>query len=157
VRRIVLLRKPTSRAMDHGLQQHVQSYLLAENEILGGHTNTKESRERKKEAKQAIIAVMKALNVTYVEVQGQYFVIGSKVAKPIMNGEFVKQAYMEFHKEIPGLLESTAQAFALYLFAMQKHLAQTTEELKCSKKKPMIALLFDHHRQQEHQQHAPIG
>ena len=132
--------------MNTTLGDAVQSFFSATMELSGENTNTKDVRERKKQAKQHIIDIMKHDNIPFIEIEGQFLVLKHKTTKPPINNEFAARAYNEFHKDPQrgvGEPNQVAACFGEFMFALQKHLSETTDDLKLSKKKPMAALLFD--------------
>lgn len=132
--------------MDNNLQSIVQSFITTTKELSGGNGGTKELRERKKQAKQHIIDIMKEKQLTYIELDGYYLVLKQTFSKPTLNAEFATRAFTEFHKDQQRLTGDPAQVaicFGHYLFGLQKHLAEQSYDLKLSKKKPMAAMLFE--------------
>jgi hypothetical protein len=131
--------------MNEDLQKAVHCFVNTMQELSGDKINTKDMRERKKQAKQHIVNVMKNEKIPFIEVDGKYLVLGDKNVKPSINLEFVVNCYREFHKDPArsnGDISQVSARFGEYLFAFQKHLGERTADLKVSKKPPMCALLM---------------
>lgn len=135
--------------MNESLKEAVQLFFSATMELSGDQNNTKDVRERKKQAKQHIIDIMKNDNIPFIEIEGQFLVLKQKTTKPAINAEFVARSFIEFHKDPQrsvGEQNQVAACFGEFTFALQKHMSETSDDLKLSKKKPMAALLFDEFR-----------
>jgi hypothetical protein len=132
---------------DVGLQDAVKSYVQATSELSGGQNCNKECKQRIKQAKLHIMSVMKEKKLAFLELNpSNFLVLKSKPCKHPMTPDFAANAFKQFHLDptrLNGTTDSVAASFGQFLFALQKHCSDTTDDLKLSKKKPMAALLFD--------------
>jgi len=125
----------------------VQCFMQCMKELSGKETGVaKEMRDRKKAAKEHILKIMKEKRLGYIEIEGNYLVLKSKLSRPTLNVEFLGKAFKEFHVDpsrLQGDIDTVSLRFAEYVLGLQKHCAERKEDVEFSRKKPMSAMLME--------------